>query len=144
MATRAKSKKIRKVIHIINEDLAAATDNAVSIHTVTDPGTTKRFICGVDLGEDAFAADNEVRWGLCITGAGETLPDLANAAAEENRWLAIGVGLAKAQADGAGVNVRLDSKIQRKVKDGHVISFVGRQSTVGKMRGSVTLFIDES
>lgn len=141
---RTKPKKIRKVIANCGGDLAAATDLASTIHTVTDPGTLKRVIIRGSFGEDAFAADDAVRWGLCLTRAGETLPDTGNFASEEYRWLAFGGGLAVQQSDGGGYQLNEDMKIQRRMKDGDVLSCVLYQTTVGRANYTVTIFIDET
>lgn len=143
MPTR-KNKKYRKVVKLATSDMAAAADQSVTIHTVTDPGTTKRIIIDMSMGQDAQAADNRTFWGLCITKPGETLPAIADMESQENRWLAIGGGLAVAQSDQGGMKVYRDMKIQRKVKDGDVISLVTNTTTVGRQDGTITVFIDET
>lgn len=139
-----KKKKIRKVCAFMTADLAAGSDATDTIHTMTDPGTIKRLIINAGIGVDTFANDETVQWGICLTKAGETLPTLANIESEENRWLIYECSLAVQQSDNGGYVAKLDSKTQRKVKDGDVLTFVCKTDSVGKLRGSATIFIDES
>lgn len=142
MVTRTKAKKIRKVIARGSGALAADTDSASTLHTVTDPGTTKRIILTAAVQEDAYAAGDVYRVGICITRPGETLPDTDNIASEENRWIFYEEGLA---SDGTwDPNRHLDMKIQRKVKDGDVISLVKYSTTAGDFGFCSTIFIDET
>ncbi len=139
---RTRPKKIRKVVKILDDALAAATQVNETLHTVTDPSTTKRFLVNLGIGEDGFGNNDYMRWGLCITAPGETVPTLADVETEENRWLLFEQGIAQGQA--VGQNINRDTKIQRKVKDGDVITIAMETKTVGHCLGSVTIFLDET
>lgn len=142
MVTYRKPKKIRKVIEIGNNPLAAGTDATHTIHTVTDPGTTKRIIVTVDAQEDSYTAADVYAVGICITRAGETLPTVANVESEEYRW--VWFEYHNASEKGDAIRIHRDMKIQRKVKDGDIISIVKNQTAAGDSAHSVTLFIDET
>ncbi len=140
---RSSVKHIRKVIKKLEAAIAAATDVAVTIHTFTDPGTTKRIILDGSIAPDAFVNDHLIESGLCITSPGETLPALADVEAEENRWLLLKGGLTTSQTVGA-FSLAVDSKIQRKVKDGDILSLVSRSTGAGHQAGFATVFVDET
>lgn len=140
---RSKPKKIRKVIENEVGALVAVTDKAVTLHTVTDPATTKRFIGRITTHSDGHAASDVVNVGMCITSPGETLPTIANVEAEENRWIWFDGMLTVANTVGPQV-FDFDMKIQRKVKDGDVISLVIKQTDAGDYSAVVTLFLDET
>ncbi len=146
MATtkRRVSKKMRKVTKNVNGANAGATNVFDTIHNVTDPGTLKRVILQFDMGSDAIANDEEYTWGVCLTNVGETLPDLTAIETQEDRWLVVGGGLAQTQSDGGGTNIHLDSKIQRKMKAGQILTLVTRLTTAGFHNGYCTIFIDET
>ncbi len=144
MAVRRRTnKKIRKVLKRLVGTLTAGTDQVVTLHTVTDPGTTKRFIIEADVTQDTTAVAQYQMCGLCITSAGETLPILDNVEAEKERW--IWVHRQAAIKYDNPKHITKDMKIQRKVKDGDIISFVTLAEHVdGDVTGVVTIFIDET
>lgn len=143
---RSRPKKIKKVVEKLANGVGAA-QSELAIHTIENPSTTKRFIVDFDLGQDEATTvdDDDYSWGICITNPGETIPSLSNIESEEARWLVYGAGLARDQGvNGTPVHVYRDLKIQRKVKDGEVITFVAEQTRDGFVAGSITVFIDET
>lgn len=140
---RSKPRKIKKVTYYNSEVTAAQTEESETIHTIENPSTTKRMIFDLDLVCPDVPTDGGYwKFGLCITRPGETLPQLANINSEETRWLYFTAGIENVTDN--VVHIERDLKIQRKVKDGDVLSLVIITRDIAYYSFAGTVFIDET